>query len=84
MQLQVPLALAWALTIHKSQGSSLDYMAADVCKCFAEGHVYVAVSRMVSIQSSRYMHTLCSEARMCIHALPYVYVHASPPMGLDP
>ena len=46
---QVPLSLAWALTIHKSQGQSLDYMVADVEKCFADGHAYVAVSRAQSL-----------------------------------
>ena len=48
---QVPLALAWALTIHKSQGSSLDYMIAELSKCFADGHAYVAVSRASDLQS---------------------------------
>lgn len=47
---QVPLALAWGLTIHKSQGSSLDYMIADLRRCFADGHAYVAVSRARSLE----------------------------------
>ena len=42
---QVPLALAWALTIHKGQGQSLDLLIVDLKGCFAEGQAYVAISR---------------------------------------
>lgn len=42
---QIPLKLAWALTIHKSQGMSLDLLRCDVSECFAEGQTYVALSR---------------------------------------
>ncbi len=44
-RLQVPLILAWALTVHKSQGSSLDFVDVDCEDFFAEGQVYVALSR---------------------------------------
>lgn len=46
---QVPLALAWALTIHKGQGASLDYMCADLEGSFADGGSYVAISRACTI-----------------------------------
>ena len=42
---QCPLALAWALTIHKGQGQSLDLLVVDLKGCFAEGQAYVAISR---------------------------------------
>ena len=42
---QVPLALAWAFTIHKGQGQSLDLLIVDLKGCFAEGQAYVAISR---------------------------------------
>jgi len=46
---QVPLALAWALTIHKAQGASLDYMCTDLKGCFAVCQAYVAISRATSV-----------------------------------
>jgi hypothetical protein len=45
VRLQVPLILAWALTVHKCQGSSLDFVDVDCDDFFAEGQVYVALSR---------------------------------------
>ncbi len=47
---QIPLKLAWALTIHKSQGMTLDSLLCDVSSCFAEGQVYVALSRVRAIE----------------------------------
>jgi hypothetical protein len=41
----MPLALAWAMTMHKAQGASLDCMSCDLSRCFADGQVYVALSR---------------------------------------
>ena len=65
---QLPLRLAWAITVHKSQGMSLDAALIDLSRSFVPGQGYVALSRLRSLDGL----TLLGLNSMALEVDPYV------------
>jgi ATP-dependent exoDNAse (exonuclease V) alpha subunit len=70
---QFPVKLAWAITVHKSQGLTFNKVVADIGRSFAPGQVYVALSRCTSLEglilmNPIYSNAILSDRRVVEHA----------------
>lgn len=62
---QIPLRLAWAITIHKSQGLTFDKVIIDAGRSFATGQVYVALSRCRTLENMHLISMFSKEQISC-------------------
>ena len=76
----MPAKLAYAVSIHKSQGLTLDGVALSLRDCFETGHAYVALSRATSLEGA---HLLSFDPK-CVQAHPAVLGFYRALEGLQP
>lgn len=76
---QFPLKLAWAITIHKSQGLTFEKAAIDIANIFAPGQAYVALSRLTSLRGLILMSPL-SNRRLSTESDILEYESKKPPL----
>ncbi|MFT5036970.1 MAG: ATP-dependent DNA helicase PIF1 [Candidatus Azotimanducaceae bacterium] len=68
---QIPLRLAWAITVHKSQGMSLDAAEIDLSKAFVFGQGYVALSRVRTLAGLK----MLGMSPNALHVDPKIVAH---------
>ena len=69
-RVQLPLVLAWAMSIHKSQGQTIEQVKIDLRSVFAKGQIYVALARAASLKELHVLsfdpkRVMCCEPGAC-------------------
>lgn len=75
---QFPLRLAWAITIHKSQGLTFEKVMIDAGSAFSSGQVYVALSRCTTLDGIVLLSRISSSAIHCNDAVVKCHQSLSP------
>lgn len=75
---QFPIKLAWAITVHKSQGLTFDKVYAELSKSFTSGQVYVALSRCRSYEGLKLKSKIPSNAIICDNRVVDFYEKITP------
>ena len=85
-RLQIPLKMAWALSIHKSQGMSIDAVTIDATLAFTHGQTYVAISRATSLEGLAFARPLqCKQIQINTAAEAFMaFARAIPSPGVFP
>lgn len=76
-RIQIPLRLAWAISIHKSQGQSLSNVSIDFSNTFSAGQAYTALSRVKCIETAYIRGLKMSHMRMVDPRASQFYSSAS-------
>ncbi len=80
---QIPLKLAWATTIHKSQGLTLDRVSIDLNGVFACGQAYVALSRARNLQSMQVLNAKKNSFKANAACIEFTRHLTQIPMNMD-
>ena len=75
----LPLRLGWAVSIHKCQGLTLDFICADLAGCFAPGQAYVAASRVKTLLGLRLLSFDKAAVKSNGRAIEFMSILSLPP-----